>query len=57
MTEYESNFDVNYENGHRKKEEFINYYRDYDSNCKKSNNANSLYLELIKVYLINILFF
>jgi len=51
MTEYESNVDIDNSIIGRKKEEFMNYYRDFDSNFKKKENTMTLYEESIKVIL------
>jgi len=49
MTEYGSNMDVYVSNNIRKKEEFMNYYKDFDSNLKNNDNTKSSYQELLKV--------
>ncbi len=53
MTDYDTNADdIQTSIKEKKKEEFINYIKDFDSNFKKKNNTNSLYEESIKVNFI-----
>lgn len=49
MTEYESNADYENSTVVRKKEDFMIYYKDFDSNINKKDDTLSIYERLIKV--------
>lgn len=49
MTEYGSNMDMEVTNYIRKKEDFMNYYKEFDSNIKNNDNKKSSYQELLNV--------
>ncbi len=49
MTEYESNADYENSSHCRKKDDFMNFYKDFDSNINKTEDNGSIYERLIKV--------
>ena len=51
MTEYQSNTDYDNSPMGRKKEDFINYYKDFDSNFNKKDVTLTIYEKLLKVKL------
>lgn len=49
MNEYESNTDYENTSLGKKKEDFMIYYKDFDSNFMKKDNNSSIYEKLLKV--------
>lgn len=49
MNEYESNADYENSTVARKKDDFMVYYKDFDSNLNKKEDTMSIYMRLLKV--------
>ena len=55
MTEYGSNAEFENSTVGRKKDDFMIYYKDFDSNIKKKDDTMSIYERLIKVKILKLL--